>query len=198
MPRIRLLDRLQVYQFHLMDVSYSLAFPPWALDPLLSFKSITAPEVQLEVEELAEGTHPFKRHLISGGSVSSITLTRGASFYDSEFWRWIVATVKGSPGGPFGSMSGKRRNLLLIQFTGYSATAIGEAGAELQAVAQVARGFLPDVGGILRVPARAWLLMDCLPIRYKSGSDFDASSSEISLMELELHPDRIEEFSITG
>lgn len=187
-----------MYQFHLMDVSYSLAFPPWALDPLFSFNSITAPEFTVEVEELAEGTHPFKRHLISGGSVGPITLSRGASFYDAEFWRWIVATVKGSPGGPLGSMSGKRRNLLLIQFTGYSAMAAKNAGPALQAAAAVARGFLPDVGGILRVPARAWLMMDCLPIRYKTGSDFDATSNEVSVMELELHPDRIEEFSITG
>ena len=48
----------------------------------------------------------------------------------------------------------------------------------------------------MRVPARAWLLHGCLPIRYKSGSDFDAMTSAISLQELEVMPEHVEEFSL--
>jgi len=47
-----------------------------------------------------------------------------------------------------------------------------------------------------RIPARSWLLHNCLPVRYRAGSDFDASSGEISLMELEVQPEYIEEFSL--
>jgi hypothetical protein len=47
-----------------------------------------------------------------------------------------------------------------------------------------------------RIPARGWILHNCLPVRYKSGSDFDASTGEISLMELEVQPEYIEEFSL--
>jgi len=47
-----------------------------------------------------------------------------------------------------------------------------------------------------RIPARSWLLHNCLPVRYRAGNDFDASSGAISLMELEVQPEYIEEFSL--
>lgn len=47
-----------------------------------------------------------------------------------------------------------------------------------------------------RIPARSWLLHNCLPVRYRAGNDFDASSGNISLMELEVQPEYIEEFSL--
>ena len=47
-----------------------------------------------------------------------------------------------------------------------------------------------------RLPARAWLLHGCLPIRYLAGSDFDASSGAVSIQELEVQPEYIEEFSL--
>lgn len=47
-----------------------------------------------------------------------------------------------------------------------------------------------------RLPARAWLLHGCLPVRYKSASDFDAFSGEISIQELEVQPEYVEEFSL--
>jgi phage tail-like protein len=48
----------------------------------------------------------------------------------------------------------------------------------------------------MRVPARAWILHNCLPTRYKSGSDFDANSAAISLQELEVLPEFVEEFNL--
>jgi hypothetical protein len=47
-----------------------------------------------------------------------------------------------------------------------------------------------------RIPARSWLLHNCLPVRYRSGNDFDATSGAVSLMELEVQPEYIEEFSL--
>lgn len=200
MARLRIKDKLQNYQFHLLDISYSLSVPPFVLNPLASFSAITTPEMTLETEEVAEGNSYFKRHVISGGSVSSITLQRGASFFDSEFWNWISACIRGQVGQiswPV-AMSGKRRNLLLIQFTGYSARGFTAVSEGMDALASMAAGFLPNVGGILRIPARAWILIDCLPTRYKPASDFDATSGDISIMELELQMDRFEEFSMGG
>jgi hypothetical protein len=50
----------------------------------------------------------------------------------------------------------------------------------------------------LRVPAKAWLLQGCLPQRYKVASDFDASSSSISIQDLEISVEFFEEISLTG
>jgi hypothetical protein len=49
-----------------------------------------------------------------------------------------------------------------------------------------------------RLPAKAWMLYGCMPSRYKAGSDFDASSSEISIMELELAVEAFDEISLSS
>ena len=39
------------------------------------------------------------------------------------------------------------------------------------------------------------MLYNCLPIRYKAGSDFDATSSAVSIQELEIQPEHIVEMT---
>ena len=48
-----------------------------------------------------------------------------------------------------------------------------------------------------RVPARAWILKGCIPKRYKAGSDFDASSAEVSVAELDMDVETFEEISLS-
>lgn len=48
----------------------------------------------------------------------------------------------------------------------------------------------------IKVPARAFLLKNCIPTRYKSGSDFDATSGQISIQEMDIQPELIEEISL--
>jgi phage tail-like protein len=117
-----------------------------------------------------------------------------------------------------GGRTTPRRNLLIVQFTNINlagaSTALKIAGTV--AIATITAGLggvtgaaigAAAVGGAMhvgigpfefatRIPARAWLLHECLPIRYKAGSDFDASSAAISLQELEVQPEQIEEFSL--
>ena len=45
------------------------------------------------------------------------------------------------------------------------------------------------------LPARAWLLHSCIPISYTAGSDFDATNASVSLMNLSVAVEWIEEFS---
>lgn len=46
-------------------------------------------------------------------------------------------------------------------------------------------------------PARAWLLHGCLPVRYKPGNDFDAGSGQVSIMELDIQIESMEEISLS-
>lgn len=46
------------------------------------------------------------------------------------------------------------------------------------------------------ITARAWILYDCVPASYKSTSDFDATSADIGLQELEVRMERFEELSM--
>jgi phage tail-like protein len=109
-----------------------------------------------------------------------------------------------------------RRNLLIVQFTNINignlsipndpllaavaAVGIVEIGAIFGGLAAAGAGAVAlGIGPFqfaTRIPGRAWLLHNCLPTRYKAGSDFDAASSSISLQELEVQPEHIEEFSL--
>jgi len=47
-----------------------------------------------------------------------------------------------------------------------------------------------------RMPAKAWILYGCVPSRYKSASDFDATDSGISIQELELSVEYFDELAL--
>ena len=47
-----------------------------------------------------------------------------------------------------------------------------------------------------RIPARAYILYGCVPSRYKAGSDFDAMAGDISIQELELQVEMMEQISL--
>lgn len=193
-------DHLQNFRFQLLDVDLGLTIPPFVFQPLGSFASITAPEFTIETDEYAEGNYWFKRHLITGGSISNITLVRGSMFWDSEFWNWMSETMKGSIGGLLPPrLGGHRRNLLLMQMANIDLNNMDPYGVEigsLRLIADILTGF----GAVERagIPAKAWMLFGCMPVRYKVAGDFDATSGEVSMMELELSVDRAEEFGIAA
>jgi hypothetical protein len=241
--RFSLADHLQNFPFQLIDVAPT---SPTALPVFLpgsSFSSVTSPELSLEMHEIPEGNALFPKNVVKRATLSPITLMRGATAYDSDFYRWIMVALAGRPrlfslgnriqiGGPTA-----RRTLLLIHFFRHSplprfATGLA-AGAALTAVGSAANGGIDAPGsstvgttvfggvaagiagaGIgataaaidaatgapysqaIRLPARAWLLQGCLPTRYKAGTDFDASSGDVSVMELELTIEGFQEFAL--
>jgi phage tail-like protein len=188
MANSRVLDYMQAYQFWLTDIS----FPTPVLLPVFGFSAITAPEITVETHDIREGTWHFPRTVVTRAAVNSITLTRGVQFFDSDFWRWIVAALSGDKAAltkqnsgalpallAAGAGSSVRKNLLLVHFT------------SMNPVGSVALGTQ-----YTRIPGKAWVLHGCVPTRYKVGSDFDASSSAISLQELEIKPEYWEEYAI--
>ena len=65
--------------------------------------------------------------------------------------------------------------------------------------AQVAGGLGATLGPVEfapRLPAKAWVLYDCLPTRYKAGGDFDAQSADVSIQELEVAVESWDEVSL--
>lgn len=213
--RGRIFDHLQAFKFHLIDVTALLQVPVFV--PVLGFSAVTAPEMTADIEQVKEGNSEFPRKLIKGASVSTITCQRGATFYDADFWRWMVACVKGG-----GSLS-RRRNLLLVHLMNanvvemikqrqtagaIAATAVGAglavttglglAGRESAASVAATEIGLVAVGGLVGIPARAWFLQKCKAVRIKTGSDFDALNSGVSIQELDIECEFFEEFSLTS
>jgi phage tail-like protein len=194
--RSQLLDYLQQFRFHLFDVpkftggggaaAFSMADTVFSL--VAGFASVTSPEMTLELETIKEGTSQFDHFVAKRASVGPIALSRGVRFNDAEFWKWISGHLSGQM---------PKRTLLLVQFTKAKAHIGSRLSDRGQGISPSDRATqrLSDVTAqevrtdyLLRVPGKTWVLVDCTPSRYKSGSDMDAKSSEVSIAELELQP----------
>jgi len=225
-------DFLQSYPFWLFDVAPIDQFGLPLFLPIYGFSRISAPEMTATVRTIKEGNWHYQRKVVNGANVSPITMERGVFWADSEFWRWIQATIQGTTGGDGAfnlvNVPGPtpRRNLLLVHFfsrgpfndraTNVATAAVGLAGAGAAGISlssgPLAQGITANaatIGGFLlnnsllprlavRIPAKAWLLCDCIPTRYKAASDFDAMSSAVSLQEIDFEYERFEEIGLAA
>jgi phage tail-like protein len=184
LARSRFLDLLQAYPFWVFDASGFAGNPLFTiLDPVLGFSAVTSPEVTVEHKEIQPGNWEYKRRVVKSANVSPITMSRGARFYDSDFFVWITNAIKG--------LQPLRRNLILIHFMGFRPLAMTGKKDKTRYVTELGIASLVE-----RLPGRAWFLRGCLPASYKAGSDFDAKSSEVAIQTLEVQPEYIEELTI--
>jgi len=194
MARPAFTDYLQSFPFWMMDVApISFSSAP-IFNPVLGFSSISSPEIQVDQYPIRQGNWYFDRHVVQRGSVSPFTARRGVTFYDSDFWRWTVAGLSGGTTISVGGAS-YRRNFVLIHFfarnpiAGLAGTAVPSSGTALN--------FGPFEFA-LRIPAKAYLLKGCIPARWKSGNDFDATDGSVSIAELDFTCEMVEEISLGG
>lgn len=191
MARSRIADFMQNHRFWLMDLVPSATFPYLVLgSPFLGFSSITTPEYTADIGEINELNSMYKKHVYEGGSVGTMTLTRGVRGFDDTMWNWMHSAIKGN--------DTTYRDLLLIQYTSINPSSVaGEiVGAlvdplslaeELPGDAWEGRGF---------IPGKAWILFGCIPTRYKPASDFDAMGGQVSVAELDIQPTSFIEISL--
>lgn len=187
MARHRLIDVMQSYPFWIFDASGTSNGSAFTVfDPLLGFASVTAPEISVDVQEIRPGNWPYAHNVVKTASTGAISMSRGARFNDSDFYNWVSRAVRG--------IAPIRRNLVLVHFLGFRPI------REVQKLAGLRGSHVgPEMGQtslVERVPGRAWFLADCIPTRYKAGSDFDATSPATSLTELEVKPEYVMEMTI--
>jgi phage tail-like protein len=113
-PRSVLFDRLQNFPFWLFDVAPIEALSLPIFTPLMGFASCSMPEIRLEVQDIPDGNWFFKRKVVTGAEVATLTLTRGATFIDSDFYRWLMAALTGDTSGKRYNLPGALSNLLQI------------------------------------------------------------------------------------
>lgn len=224
MARTPVLDELLSHEFHLIDVDIQPPFlPPLVLWPTAGFSSITAPEMTAETTTIVEGTSDYTYAVLSRSSMSPMTLSKGVSMFNTDFWRWMLGAVSGkndseivfspSIGPPTPPIPpARRRNLMLIQSSGISVKGLMEImkiGSMKEKL--LATTLLPSAGltaassaaisllsqgtfdlNLLGIPGRAYMLFDCLPIRFKAAGDFEANATTVSIEELEISYTRFE------
>lgn len=125
------------------------------LNPLAGFNTCVMPEMTLEVAEYKEGIWTYTRKQLGNASFSDVTLTQGVTKNDSVFYDYLRRAAEGSP---------VRTDFQIYQF------------------------HRDDVEGMLEytnaTPSRIIRCFNALPNRVKFGSDFDASSSDVSIQEI--------------
>lgn len=214
MARTGYLDLFNSHRFWAFDAG-SLTMP--VFNPLFGFSGITAPEVSLEIEEIKDGTMMFPRNVVKSAKASSLTFTRGSAPWDSDFYDWIMHAAFGTrdlipdgkfPGavaalnrasqGIFASESNYRRNIVVVQFTRIDPAYTLSGGS----VSLADPDNLSTLGGIgplsvvSKIPGKAWMLHNCIPTRYKSGTDMNADNPQISIAEIDVACQYIEEYSL--
>jgi len=188
---------MQLYPFWVLDASGFKGNPLFSVfDPVMGFSTCSTPEITIETKEIQRGNWEFKTPVVKSASVSSVTLGRGAKFYDSDFYNWISGAIRG--------IQPIRRNLVIIHYLGFRLQRFvaGRAGLIQPGQSGVGAEVLLNAAGqagvpLDRIPGRAWFCAGSLPVRYKPGGDFDASSSDVSIMELEFQPEYVHELTVS-
>lgn len=220
MARTPILDELLSHEFHLIDIDIQPPFnPPLVLWPTAGFSSITAPEMTADTTTIVEGTSDYTYTVVNRSSMSPMTLSKGVSMFNTDFWRWMLGAVSGKNDNEIGLAANavpippaRRRNLMLIQSSGISVEglmeimkignikekalattllpAAGITAASSAAISLLSQGTF-DLN-LLGIPGRAYMLFDCLPVRFKAAGDFDANATTVSIEELEISYTRFE------
>ena len=137
--------------------------------PQAGFSTVGTPEKTVEVAEYKEGIDIYMQKFPGNPSVNDITFNRGVARADSAFWDWLRVVVEGS--------GGYRATVTITQY---------------HRIEALTRNF-PVPGfeeNVTRIPADAEgmliYLYNAFPIRHKVSSDLDATSSDVSVMELDI------------
>ena len=179
MARSHTKDRAGVYNFYLFDVPASGSSDVFT--PSVGFSTITAPEIQADVEDINIGNSYFPIKAVKGATLTAMTLSKGVVLGDSDFFYWIRNAIQGKHNTDAGFHP--RRNLALVWFH------------DLIKDTSYASQTLPN-GLIARKPVKAFFLGEAIPVRYKTSTDFDASASDRSIQELEIEMSYFDEIML--
>ena len=127
------------------------------------FNTCTLPELTTEATEYREGIWIYTRKYPGIPTVSDVSLGRGVTRKRSTFYRWMIYCIEG----------GEYRARMTI----YQYHRVGKEPAE--------RAVRDDLAY-----AKKYVCEECLPTRMKPAGDLDATSSDVSIQELDIAIER--------
>ena len=172
MARPQATDFLASMRFHVSVVpagDQSLDLRTGGDKPQAGFSNVTTPAVSVEATEYKEGQMVYTRKYPGNPTVEEVSMQRGAARGDSSFWDWVRVVIEGS--GEYRAtveIKHYHRDTALTRPVGGTNDGINKTEIDLSK------------------PARTYILYEAFPIRHKVAGDLDATSSEISLMELDV------------
>lgn len=173
MARSQTQDFIQSFRFHVIVIDTGgLGFNPLeavregsaGVEGEAGFQSVTIPEISTDAAEYREGIMKWTRKLPGPPTLSDITMMRGVVKKDTSFFDWGVRTATG---GDY------RVDLAILQY-GREDVDPGTSESVPQQASRIIKAY------------------DCFPLRTKPAGDLDATSSEVSLSELDVATERIE------
>ncbi len=173
--RLVLTDYLHNMRFH-VDAVQTDGNDRLVVDgrPQAGFSTCTTPEVTVEAMEYREGQHIYTQKYPGNPSFNDCTLQRGTARQDSAFIDWIRQVVEGS--GTYRAT---------VQIKHYHR--VGSLDQTFPSFGLKAKEALDVFGtAATATPARIYKLYQAWPIRHKVAGDLDATSSDVSIMELDL------------
>lgn len=131
------------------------------------FMSVSTPEATIEAVEYREGTYNYPRKFPGNVTVADVSMSRGVALKDTAFWSWVSIVAHGE---------GEYRSPIEIYH--YNRSVLQKN------VPTWAGGAEPTADG--GWSGRKYTLHEAFPIRCKIAGDLDASSSDISVQEIDV------------
>jgi len=156
MARSQASDFLQNSKFWVQSVEKYLEYED-SENGAAGFQSVTLPEMNSEAVEYKEGHYTYTQKYPGAVTVGDVSLMRGHSKKDSKFYDWMMRVKDGE----------EYRTTLII----YRWHRDGKAKNK-------------GIGDLAK--AEKTICYEAFPTRMKPGADLDASSSEVSISELDV------------
>jgi phage tail-like protein len=128
------------------------------------FQAVTTPEYTVEVAEYREGVKTYTEKYPGIPTTNDITLTRGAAKADTAFFDWVLAAIEGAE---------YRSDVSVFHATRAGRSFPYDATADFAAS-----------------NSKLYRLFNAVPIRVKVAADMDASTSDVSLAEIDIAYER--------
>jgi len=149
-------DMMQSFRFHVIAENGQITYSDSQRGEA-GFQSVTLPELSTEAVEYREGHFTYTRKYPGVPTVSDITMMRGITRRDTAFFSWVKTAAEG---GEY------RTNLTVYHFP-------RDAKRSPDKIADLSK-------------ARKYNLFECMPSRVKFAGDLDATSSEVSMAEVDV------------
>jgi len=188
MPRAAASDPLHNFRYHVRSVNAPTIPGAGATDILqpdgteagyvigegseAGFSSVTIPEITVEQAEYREGIRVYTMKFPGVPTIADITLQRGVARNDTAFFNWVLAAIEGNE-------YRCDMNIFHVQ------------RPALESVQDTSKGANIDVTGD-GIVSKIYKCRECSPARVKLAGDLDATTSDISIAELDVSLERVD------